>query len=760
MNDLLALTGRIETIRIEPLIQSATFQDLCRPFSELPGTVVLISGGNLDCARYHMLAALPWMTIRGKKRRLQITVDGNRLDLDSDPFDTLQELTAALRVKGGGLPEPVCAGLFGYLSYDLKDNLEKLPRTTVDDLHLPDLLLYAPSFVAVYDRVTGESRLCTVERILPDGAHLQSDTNCFMDILHQSPSPRRSFSGDPGSFRSNFIEAEYLETVQKIRAYIESGDVYQVNLSQRFAAPFDGDPFALFCDLFERNPAPFFSYVHGDDHVIVSTSPERFLKRTGSVVEARPIKGTRPRGKDEKEDQRLQKELQRSPKDDAELAMIVDLLRNDLGKVCRGGSVRVAEHKRIEAYHNVYHLVSRVEGTLEENRDSLDLLRAAFPGGSITGCPKIRAMEIIDELEPTRRHIYTGAIGYIGFHDTMDFSIAIRTATITGGTILFSVGGGIVYDSNPRDEYKETLQKGTTLLRIFMDREKPAGKAIRIWINGKIVPAEQAMVSVTDPSFQYGYGLFETIRAENGKPLFLAEHLDRFNDSWLHLFGTPPPDVTWEDIIAAILRENELLEKVASVKIMAGLGGDGYRPSSPTLVVTCRPYTHRLAEKDRTGLPGLRLLTYPYPRHSPLAAHKTLNHLYYILAGQWATARGADEALILNHDRTISETNSAGLMLISGREVVRPESPYALRSIMTEKVCQYLQERTYIIKNTPLTGESLFDADLILLANSLMGAVPVISLDDKATGKTSPLWVEMNDHLFQGGSWRKDLPIC
>jgi para-aminobenzoate synthetase component 1 len=756
MNDLLSLIGRIETVRIEPITLTGTFPDLCRPFAALPGTVVLMSGGDLDCARYHLLAALPWMTIRGKRSGLQITVDGNRMDLDGDPFDTLQELMAALRMEGGGLPEPVAAGLFGYLAYDLKDSLEKLPRTSVDDLNLPDLLLYAPSFVAVHDRVRNESRLCTVDRILPDGSRRQPDSEQFLEMLHQPAALSCSFSGDPDGFRSNFREAEYGETVQKIRAFIEAGDVYQVNLSQRFAAPFAGDPFSLFCSLFEQNPAPFFSYVHGGDHFIVSTSPERFIKRTGRVVEARPIKGTRPRGENEKEDRRRRDELLKSHKDDAELSMIVDLLRNDLGKVCQGGSVRVAEHKRIEAYHNVYHLVSRVEGSLEENRDSIDLIRAAFPGGSITGCPKIRAMEIIDEVEPTRRHIYTGAIGYLGFHDTMDFSIAIRTATITGGTILFSVGGGIVYDSNPRDEHQETLHKGKTLLGAFQGQKPVSGKTSRLWINGKIVPAEEALVPVTDLAYQYGYGLFETIRAENGRPLFLAEHLERFQDSWRYLFGTPPPDLTWEDVIAAVLRENGLRDEAAAVKIMAGLRNGDCRPVPPTLTVTCRPYTHRLAGKSEAGL---RLLTYPHSRQSPLADHKTLNHLYYILAGKWAREHGADEALVLNPDRTISETNSAGLILISGRHVLRPESPHGLQSTMTEQVCRYLQGQGYLMQNSPLTTEALFAADLVLLANSLMGAVPVISLDGKPTGKPNRLWIEINDHLFQGSCWRKDLPI-
>jgi para-aminobenzoate synthetase component 1 len=263
---------------------------------------------------------------------------------------------------------------------------------------------------------------------------------------------------------SNFSQTGYEEAIQQILEYISAGDVYQVNLSQRFQVPFSGDTFALFSHLYQENPAPFFAYVQAGDHQIVSTSPERFLLRSGSRIEARPIKGTMPRGKTASEDQDMRQALISSTKDDAELSMIVDLLRNDIGKVCAPFSVHVAEHKRMEAYQNVFHQVSIVEGKLDSDKDTVDLITATFPGGSITGCPKIRAMEIIDELESHRRHVYCGSIGYLSFHDTMDLSIAIRTATVVNNTLSFSVGGGIVFDSIPTSEYEETLHKGKTLI--------------------------------------------------------------------------------------------------------------------------------------------------------------------------------------------------------------------------------------------------------------------------------------------------------
>jgi para-aminobenzoate synthetase component 1 len=237
-------------------------------------------------------------------------------------------------------------------------------------------------------------------------------------------------------------------------------------MSQRFHFPLEGDPYVLWEGLFGMNPAPFYAYLHAGDHRILSTSMERFLVRRGEEIETRPIKGTRPRGETPRADERMRRELAESPKDDAELSMIVDLLRNDLGRVCRARSIHVAEHKRLEAYENVYHLVSIVRGLLRPGVGTGELLRATFPGGSITGCPKIRAMEIIDELEPNVRHVYTGSIGYVGFHDNLDLNVAIRTAVHAGGTCYYSVGGGVVYDSDEEAEYQETLHKGRTLLRL------------------------------------------------------------------------------------------------------------------------------------------------------------------------------------------------------------------------------------------------------------------------------------------------------
>jgi para-aminobenzoate synthetase component 1 len=261
-----------------------------------------------------------------------------------------------------------------------------------------------------------------------------------------------------------------------VRRYIRAGDVYQVNLSQRFQFPFHGNPFQLWEHLYAMNPSPFYAFVQAGDHQVLSTSMERFLYRRGSYIETRPIKGTRPRGKTREEDERLSMELKTSLKDDAELSMIVDLLRNDLGRLCLQKTVRVTEHKRLESYQNVHHLISIVTGELREDATYGKILKATFPGGSITGCPKIRSMEIIDELEPNIRHVYTGSIGYLGWHGNMDLNVAIRTALLHREICYFSVGGGIVYDSNEEDEYQETLHKARTLFDLMERLERFRGE--------------------------------------------------------------------------------------------------------------------------------------------------------------------------------------------------------------------------------------------------------------------------------------------
>ncbi|MBI5144972.1 MAG: aminodeoxychorismate synthase component I [Candidatus Omnitrophica bacterium] len=270
--------------------------------------------------------------------------------------------------------------------------------------------------------------------------------------------------------KSSFTQEDYLAAVKKAKEYIKRGDIYQVNLSQEFRAQTDLSAFEIYERLRKKSPSCFSAYFGGRDFEILSSSPERFLKLEADLVFTRPMKGTRPRGENTREDKALKKELLNSPKDKAELTMIVDLERNDLGRVCSYNSIKVEALRELEEYATVFQTTANISGRLHKDKDRIDLLRACFPGGSITGCPKIRAMEIIDELEPQRRSIYTGALGYLSFSGGMDFNILIRTILKKGKEIYFGTGGGIVADSQPQAEYRETLVKAKAMTEAINGR--------------------------------------------------------------------------------------------------------------------------------------------------------------------------------------------------------------------------------------------------------------------------------------------------
>jgi para-aminobenzoate synthetase component 1 len=738
------LPDKSDTLLSSPLQTEISFLDIAARFAHMPGTVVLTSGGNPDCARYNILAVDPWLTLKTTLTCATIESVGHVKSFEADPFDVLKYLVSKYKLPDGDYPFPICAGLFGYLSYDLKDCIEELPRTSVDDLHLPHLYMIAPSIIVIEDLYEKKMTI-HVSTIGADATEHRASFD--HQLINYEPTLSPKNSDNYSSMKSLFTREEYLRSIEAIRDYIIRGHVYQVNMSQRFESNFDGNAFELFSSLFKVNPAPFYAYINADDHHIVSTSPERFIELRGKQVETRPIKGTRPRGKTPDEDMKLRDDLVNSPKDDAELSMIVDLLRNDIGKVCCAGSVKVREHKRLETYQNVFHLVSIIDGVLDDDKDIVDLIRATFPGGSITGCPKIRAMEIIDELEPVRRHIYTGSIGYISFHDSMDLSIAIRTATIKGSRLVFSVGGGIVFDSDPNDEYEETLHKGRTLMNAF------SGKSVSItepspvaWCNGKFMTLEDITVSVNGEGFLYGYGIFETIRVQNGKPCRLSQHLNRFENSWKFCFDIEPPDITWDAVIGQVLDRCGLSKGISAVKLLAAAGEPG-KPESMTFLVTARPYIHRL---KTTGRDGLYLASYPYQRYSSLALHKTMNYMFCKMANGWAKKQGADEALIVNTDGSVCETATANILCIIDGKWYRPQSGYVLPGIMQKAVCDLLFQRGITVEELVLSVDELKKADQVFLTNALMGLVPVFRIDNiTINGDTSKeLCEEINSVLF------------
>jgi para-aminobenzoate synthetase component 1 len=363
----------------------------------------------------------------------------------------------------------------GYLSYDLCHFVERLPSTAIDDLQLPESYFAFYDAILAFDNLEGKAYIVSTGfPELGESRRLKRAKVRLEEIKgwlsSSSPStPEADFRSAEGKakavLKSNFTPEGYMKAVDRVREYIAAGDVFQVNISQRFETDLTVPPYELYRRLRQINPAPFASYLNFDEVTIVGTSPERFLRVDGDWVETRPIKGTRPRGKDSVDDAMLAEELTQSSKDRAENVMIVDLERNDLGRVCQYGTVRVTELAILETFPTVFHLTSTVVGRLCPNKNRIDLLKATFPGGSITGAPKVRAMEIIDELEPTRRSVYTGAIGYLSFGNNLDLNIVIRTFLIKDGKAYFQVGGAIIYDSNAEAEYVETLDKAKALIQ-------------------------------------------------------------------------------------------------------------------------------------------------------------------------------------------------------------------------------------------------------------------------------------------------------
>jgi para-aminobenzoate synthetase component 1 len=459
-----------------PCSSPSKFLNLLMPKLCSPGSVLLLSGGNGDCVQHSIAGWDPLAIFSCKGKRCRLQFKDRLIHEEEDPVYALQDMLTGIERENRNIhfKLPFQGGAMGYLAYDTKNVLERLPQHTVDDLQLPDMYWTFPSKVSILDHRKKDVRFLQWDYADKKFSGTTTgvpfwETNNFFDGL-SGKGPEKSFR--IGTISSNFTREQYLEAIRKIRHYIEEGHVYQVNLSQRFHAEFHGDPLSLFSTLFEHNPAPFYGYIHAGDHHIVCTSMERFLWSDGHTLETRPIKGTRPKGATPQEDDQYRNDLLKSPKDEAELSMIVDLLRNDIGKVCVSGSVKVREHKRLESYRYVHHLVSIIDGRLSPKKGIADILRATFPGGSITGCPKIRAMELIEELEPHCRHIYTGSIGYLGIYGQMDLNIAIRTLIIKASRCYYGAGGGIVYDSVPEKEYEETMHKAKAFLMLKFYRSK------------------------------------------------------------------------------------------------------------------------------------------------------------------------------------------------------------------------------------------------------------------------------------------------
>lgn len=427
-----------------------------------PYHVLLESGRG---GRYNIVGLDPVAVLKGKGEELRITEGETETVLHGNPLELMQHYMGKYKTEQNEAYPPFQGGAMGYFSYDCIRYIEKLPSIAQDDLEIPDVYFLLFDDVFVFDieekalwlithytnnRESAEERLEELEKLWT-----KDISPVFIALSHvQNHEPSVSFT-----------EEGFIDAVKRVQEYIAAGDVFQVNLSVRQTKPLLSHPMEIYTKLREINPSPYMAYMELSDFQIVSGSPELLIKKKGKEVSTRPIAGTRSRGKDEAEDEALANELIENEKERAEHVMLVDLERNDLGRVCKYGTVEVNEFMVIEKYSHVMHIVSNVRGEINEECGTFDVVKAVFPGGTITGAPKIRTMEIIEELEPVRRGIYTGSIGWISYSGEMELNIVIRTLLAKDGQAHVQAGAGIVIDSNPKNEYKESLKKAIALWR-------------------------------------------------------------------------------------------------------------------------------------------------------------------------------------------------------------------------------------------------------------------------------------------------------
>ncbi|MES9967272.1 MAG: aminodeoxychorismate synthase component I [Sedimenticola sp.] len=451
-----------------PLLQDLPyFQDSATLFDKVADrhwSIFLDSGRpSSKQGRFDILAFEPYITLETRGEITELRSAERTWHSGEDPFSLVQQCLGEFVQPDLSLP--FIGGALGYFSYDLAHRLERFgtdAEASADQL--PGMAVGIYDWALVVDHVSRKSCLVGQGRDPRTRQHWESLVELFS---HTSAESEPVSFGCTGRVESNLTEEEYRSGFESIQRYIREGDCYQVNFSQQFSADCEGAPWDAYKALRSTNPAPFAAYINNPAGQVLSCSPERFLKVRDGMVETKPIKGTRPRSSDPVTDARAILELQQSAKDRAENLMIVDLLRNDLGKSCVPGSIHVPKLFEVESFATVHHLVSTVAGKLMPEKSALDLLRGAFPGGSITGAPKLRAMEIIEELEPGRRGVYCGAIGYIGYDGAMDTNIAIRTLVHSDGRVSYSAGGGIVADSDCGAEYQETFDKARAVLDLL-----------------------------------------------------------------------------------------------------------------------------------------------------------------------------------------------------------------------------------------------------------------------------------------------------
>ncbi len=446
-------------------------QALFEPFIHDRLPFLLESGQNTRAmGRYSYFGSDPFLTLSCKGNKCVVGSESGKKEHKEPALIVLRRLLDSYKLEGSiGLKSPFLCGAVGFFAYDFGFSIENIKRSNKPDSIVPDLMFGFYDVVIRFDHIKKELMVFSSGFPLKGPARRTRSAQRLKVAIKKLSSARVMLSkagNEAGGLKikSNFSRQGYIRSVKRAKDYIACGDIYQVNLSQKFSFDAQVDDWRLYRNLAVTFPVDFAAYFNAGDFVIISASPEKFLCFNGKRVSTRPMKGTRRRTEDPYFNKLMRNELLDSGKEKAELLMITDLERNDLGRVCEYGSVRVASHRQIEAYRNVFQATAEINGILSRDKDRIDLINACFPGGSVTGAPKIRAMEIIEELEPDSRSIYTGSLGYLSFHNTLEFNILIRSFLKTGRRVSFHAGGGIVTDSSPESEYDETLVKAAALM--------------------------------------------------------------------------------------------------------------------------------------------------------------------------------------------------------------------------------------------------------------------------------------------------------
>jgi len=618
-----------------------------------------------DVGRHSIIAFDPFIVFKYKGGKCSIIRENTVEEYNGKPFEVLRELLA--ENESSQYIFPAFGGCIGYFGYDLLSEIENIKLENADEIGLDELVVcfYNNGIVISGNTISfsnpyskNEFEMTQKERIEPDFGELKLNR-----------------------LTSNFSKTEYITAVERAKEYIRNGDIFQVNLSQRFMIPTFEPAIETFLYLRKTAPAQYSAYLNYLDAEIISTSPECFFKIEDGKIVTRPIKGTIARGNNTAEDEINKEKLLNSEKDLAELTMIVDLERNDIGRVCKFGTVKVTNHHEIEAYSNVFHTVSSVSGELKEGVDFIDCMLAMFPGGSITGAPKVRAMEIIEELETSKRGIYTGSIGYIGFDGYAELNIAIRTIVIKNGTAYFNVGGGIVADSDPEKEYEETLAKG-----------KKIAEALEI-------------------------GLFETMLInESGEIERLEGHAERIRGS--ARAGGVLEDFKFKKRVMDFVENNHLKNTVLKAI---------YRGGEIFFETRANPYT------SETRRSGIRLLVSKDIRevNSKLLRHKTTRNAVNLCEMKYANEKGFDDALFLNSEGCVAETSKFNIFLKKDGKIFTPSTKCGILSgTMRAQFIAEAFEKDFEVQERSVMLSELLDADEVYVTNSVAWTLLVTEISN------------------------------